>query len=155
MAFEVLGRVDPGADRRLIKLPQDGRARGPRALEVRADVVDLDEVAVDDPGVVVRLPRELRLPTHSQRAGVAARRRQVDPCAAADVELGVRDRTALLVARRAVLYEPERALEPLDRRPRVLVADERDDSLGHLRWRGRRTAAGRRRERSPTLRRSA
>src|SRR5688572_16078292 len=64
------------------------------------------------------------------------------------------DHAILLVARGTILREPERALEPVDRRGRVLVPDERCDPLGHFRSRESRIAAARRRGGSPTLRSS-
>ena len=93
-------------------------------------VVDLDEEAVDHPGVVVRAPRRLGFGTERPRAGVPAGGRQVDR-GAVQLELRVRDRPVLLVPRVPVLTEAEGPAEPLDRRRRVLVADERDDALRH------------------------
>ena len=86
----------------------------PRPLVVRVDVIDLDEVAVDHPGIVVRPPRGVGLGAHGARARVAVWARDVDR-GAVELELRVRDPAAVLVPLVALLPKAEGPLQPVDR----------------------------------------
>src|SRR5262249_17761150 len=134
------------ADAGLLGLAQNCGAGCARLREVRLDVVDLDEASVDNPWIVVRTARRLRLAAESQRIRIAARRGEEDP-RPLELELGVRDDAAALEAGVTVFAEADCALQPLDRAGRVLVADERHEALAHVstcpRPRSRASRAGR------------